>query len=499
MSRKTKLSFEERLKVEAAQEVLATRANTPPVNVLQDCLPYQLQFINDPSKRKAICSTRRSAKTYCACLYMVHAAVQSPNSKITYLTLTNESAKRIVWKTIIEPICLKHNITVELIDSKSEIRFANGSTIYLVGLDATPKQMNRLRGNAFDLGILDECQDFTQDLQEIYKGVLKMTLAQTGATLCMLGTPGNSMGKHYWWLLNQPDSQETEWKRFFFDWRHNTSVDPKSNRRVCDAIQEEVNRDLERKPLMIEDPAYRREIMGEWVIETDARIYRYEPKLNDIEEYLTPAFLKTATYALGFDLGYHPDPTSLVLGCWNTNYDGYLYILQAEEHHQMVTEDLAKRIKQLQEEYSLSYIVGDSANLNVISDLRRTYSIPTLKADKLGKLGHQNMLNSDFITNHIKLYRPKTTILATQLQTVIWSKQSLFLGKHTEDPKYDNHCTDALLYLHFFSRHHWYEAPKPKWNVNGLSHQDHYQQLTKSFIEHNQDHLYNIDFSEPNK
>jgi hypothetical protein len=105
------------------------------------------------------------------------------------------------------------------------------------------------------------------------------------------------------------------------------------------------------------------------------------------------------------------------------------------------------------------------------------------------------MMNSDFITNHVKLYKPATTLLSAQLQTVIWDKHSLLLGKHIEDPKYDNHCTDALLYLHFYSRHHWFtplkEKPKPHQNTMT-------EHITNSFIRKNRNGR-PIDFSDPNK
>ena len=490
-------TYEDRLRLRITEEETAKilEKNEKAPNILDEALPYQLAFIEDPALLKIVCSERRGGKTFALALALINMCLKTPGAKSVYLSLTNEQCKRVMWTDIFETIFLKHDIQAN-INSKLEIEFSNGSRIYLLGLDATPKQMNRVRGQAFDMAVIDEAQDFTQDLKQIIQSVLKMTLAQRRAPLIMAGTPGNKQGLHYWWLINKPDSKETGWKKYKFHWRNNTKQDPKSGLRVCDAIAQMVKDDIARDPFIQLTPEFRQEILGEWVIETSARIYRYEPDVNDISELPSPAFLRDATYGLGFDLGYHPDPTALVIGCWNNNYDGYFYIVKAEEHYKMITADLASRIKELDAQYHFSYIVGDSANLNVISDLQRTYSIPTIKADKLGKLAHQNMLNSDFITRHVKVYQPQCETLSKQLQTVIWDTKALALGKHVEDGKYDNHCTDSLLYLHFFSRHHWYIPVNKKTPV---TNQEHYRLLTKMLIDQNIDQYFKIDFSEPNK
>jgi phage terminase large subunit len=492
---KQKLNYDDRMRLAFLEAELEKRSQEKPIDILQEALSYQLDFINDPSLRKIVCSERRGGKSFALALALINTCIQTSGAKCVYLSLTNDQCKQVMWTDIFETIFLKYNIQAKL-TSKYEIEFNNGSVIFLRGLDATPHQMNRVRGQAFDLAVVDECQDFTQDLKQIIQSVLKMTLAQRAAPLIMAGTPGNKQGLHYWWLINKQDSEETEWQRYKFHWKDNTKIDNKSGLRVCDAIQDMVDKDIARSPNIIDTPEFRQEILGEWVIETSARIYRYEPNINDIETYPTPAFLKQATFVLGFDLGYHPDPTALVIGCYNPHVDGYLYILQAEEHLKMITADLAKRIKELDKEYRFQSIVGDSANLNVISDLNLTYGIPTVKADKMGKLGHQNMLNSDFITNHIRLFRQGTKTLSEQLQTVIWDKHALQQGKHIEDGKYSNHCTDALLYLHFFSRHHWFSPKKPKF-INQTNNM-RVDEITKTLIKRNKPGQ-QIDFAEPNK
>lgn len=496
MPRQKKLTFEEKLRLQALEEELIKRQNYQEINILNECLPHQLAFIKDTSKRKSICGTRRSSKSFCLALYLISEALITPKGKFIYLALTNESAKRTMWSDIFETIILKYDLKITLLTSKLEIQFPNGAIIYLAGLDATPKQMHKLRGQKYSLAVIDECQDFQQDLQQIINSVLKMALAQTGATLCLAGTPGDSQGTHYWWLVNQPDTKETEWKRFFFDWRNNSSIDPISNQPVNKMIQTEVDADINRNPKIIETPAWQQEIDGKWVIATSARIYKYE-SINSVSTLPSKEFLSTAIIGLGLDFGFFPDPNGLVIAAYNLRFDNKLYVLKSFMRGEIPTQQLATIIRELDKQYHFSFMVADQGGLGkqIAFDLQDTYGLPIKPAEKQGKLAHQNMINSDFITEQIVIYEPDNKELILQLEKVIWNRKDLRAGKYTEDAGFDNHLTDSLLYLHHFSRHNWYEAPKKE---NPFPTSDEmYSILTKTLMKKQQT-IQQIDWSEPN-
>ena len=492
-------TFEEQLELEVTKELLEQSGQDSPIDILAECLPYQLDFIRDTSDRKVVCSERRAGKSFMLALYIISICIAQPKSKCVYLSLTNEQCRQIMWADIFETIFYKYGIKAD-INAKHQILFANGSIIHLAGLDATPKQMQRLRGQAFDLAVIDEAQDFTQDLKQLIQSVLKMTLAQRQATLVMAGTPGNKQGLHYWYQICKENSNEIGWSRYRFHWTENTKTDPKSGLRICDAIQAMVDKDIAEDPLIVNTPEFRQEILGEWVIETSARIYRYEPIANDVYKMPTLDWYKGAKYILSFDIGYSPDPSTLIVQGWNPTVDNCYYVLSAEKHLAMVTEKLAARIKELDKQYKFQAMVGDSQNANIIADLNQTYGLNTIKADKPGKEAHMNMLNSDFITQKVKLYKPGCPGLSEQLQEVIWDRKQLLLGKRKEDPKFHNDLTDALLYGHHYSRHHWYKAPKPK--IPFPNNMQMYNNITKRLMKRNKPATLlnaNIDWAEPNK
>ena len=456
------------------------RENEVETDVLKECLPYQLTFIKDPSKRKSVCGTRRAAKSFMFALYLIDQAIRVPKSKCLYMGLTNESCKQIMYTDILQVVFDKYHIDAKC-TSKYEIDFDNGSVIFLRGLDATPHQMNRLRGNKFDIGVMDELQDFTQDIEQIINGVLKMSLAQTDATLCIGGTPGNKQGDHYFWRVCKPDTDLTEWKNFFFDWRENTSIEPKTGKRVCDAIKESIDKDIARDPAIVHTPKFQQEVMGKWVIDTDARVYKSSEKNYISEDVIKHWFYKNCTYILSIDLGYI-DATAYCIGAYSKTYDRNLYILESFKKTEQTITDVANEIKSLMKSYKFQSIIIDSANLQAVEEMRQIHSLPLTAAQKAGKEAHIALINSDFITDNIKIIKEENKELILELETLIWDQKAILTGKYKEDAKKENHLCDSILYLHNASRHYWFNAEVPP-----LSYEDAVvDEIEKQFLKKSQ-------------
>ena len=431
-----------------AKQELKVRMETKPPNVLQECFTQQLEFIQSEAKRKILCIPRRSGKSTAIAIYLVYMAIMFPGCKLIYVNTTKGEAKNVMWHDIFETIFIRLGIKAELIDSKNEIRFENGSIVYLHGVDATPKEMNKLRGKKFALAAIDECQNYTQDLRQLILQVLTPTLADTNATICLIGTPGNQMGDHYWWTLNRPDSPEKGWTHFTWTW--------KDNPHVRDNMQKQVDRMLSDNPLIAQTPWFRHEYLGEWVPEADARVYKSnEPNYIDV---LPEGFLKGATYLLSLDLGYH-DATAYVVSAYNKRFSDKLYVLESAKHVKLTITAAANIIKEYQKRYQFRSIYVDAANLQAVEEMRQIHNLPLQAAEKQGKEAHIALINSDFITQNLFILRSTNAQLIAELNTLIWDVKALLKGRHKEDETKDNHLTDALLYAHHGSRHYWYKAP----------------------------------------
>lgn len=459
------MNYREALRQKLAKSRLQALQDQQLPNVLELCLPYQLQFIQDPHKRKVVCSTRRSAKSYALSLALIDAAIKIENGIFCFITLTKESAKKI-FRPILRQISDKYQLNLK-INSKCEIEFTNGSIIYLAGLDSTDKEMDKIRGNAYNMVVIDEAQAFNQDLREIINDVLDIALAQTQATLLIAGTPGDQMGEHYFYQIAKEDSTETEWKQYFFDWKQNTSIDQTTGLRICDTVQALLDQKIKDNPHFVDSDTYQQEWLGQWVIQKDARMYHSKP-VNYIDqlperENHKPRFVtdQGAVYLLGIDLGYH-DATAFVVGVYNPFFDRKLYIIESEKFSKLIISEVAAKIKEYRSKYNFSNMVIDAANLQAVEEMRQIHNLPLMAAEKSGKDAHKALINSDFQTQNVMILKSGNTELIEELNNLIWDPKALAKGIRREDPRREDHLCDALLYLHDMSRHWWYVEPPPE-------------------------------------
>src|ERR1017187_6142565 len=495
------------LRSKIAKQQLALRASYEKVKILQECFSQQLNFIQSDSKRKALCCNRRSGKSFTIALYMIDQALKTPRGKFLYIGLTNESAKGAMWTDIFETVILKYRLQsmVNFKETALEIKFNNGSTIFLRGMDATPKQMNRVRGQKYTLVAIDEAQDFTQDLNQIINGVLDMTLAQNSqSVLCICGTPGKHLGEHYWWKINKPNTSETEWQKFEWSWEDNISSDSKTGERVCDNIKLHWEKKIAQNPLITNTPEYKREVLGQWVLDADVLVYRFSDSANVFDPSMVADFFyKAPSRILALDLGYY-DATAFVVGAYNKRYDGILRILESHKKSGMTITDVANEVRRLDMIHHFAYIVVDAANSQAVEEMKQVHNLPLIPADKMGKEAHIALLNSDLITCNVLIDPNKNRDLIKELSTLMWDQKALRSvtvnqdgetinkGRHREDARFDNHLTDALLYCHHFSRHYWYSPDKHPFYEPG-SDQDLSEKLLKHVMgkQNNVKHLRN--------
>jgi hypothetical protein len=335
--------------------------------------------------------------------------------------------------------------------------------------------MNKIRGKKYKLAIVDECQSFQQDLAQLVNQCMGPTLADANATICMIGTPGNKMGDNYWFQLNKPNSNEGGWTHFKWTW--------KDNPHVRDNMQTFVNQLIKDNPLVINTPWFKQEYLGEWVPLTDARVYKSE-NVNYVES-LPANFLMGAVFILGIDLGFFPDATTLVVGAYNRKYSDKFYVIESSKYEKHTITAIAAIIKQFDDKYHFRSIYADSnaQNKQIVEEIRQVHNIPLQAADKAGKFAHINMMNSDFITQHIFVLRSGNIELIKELNGHIWDEKLLRQGKYKELDSSSNNLCDALLYCHHGSRHWWYQAKEPVIDnpTEEQNNEMYYRQLENKF------------------
>jgi hypothetical protein len=466
-------------------------------------VPWQRDFVLDAHPRIALFGERRGAKTTAFAIKQVYRRLLLPNSKGVYVGLTNESAVRVYADEVIDRLRRTFSVPCELREGGEEVRFANGSILYIIGLDATKKQKERVRGIKASDVVVDEMQSFTQDVGLIIREILGPAAADTKAPMMIGGTAGDAFEHSFWYQLTKENTPETpkgtpsarhpEWIVYRCRWSENTSIDEITGNRVCDNVRESLEEQKRKHPGIELTDSWLREWEARWVILPSSLIYRFgrcnllgDPACVEIrtgEPIAKPSerFLATAIYVLGIDLGYN-DPTALVVCAYNTAYSNKLYVVETFQESSMLVADVHLKIQELELKYGFTYMVGDSSSLQVFESLRQTYGHNIEKADRAGKLAHQHMVNSDLQTR-VVVVMPDNEELVHQLSTCRWEAKALEKGKREEDPADENHLADAFLYAHTFSRSLWYEAPPPK---KERTNQDHVYELTKRLVAERQ-------------
>jgi hypothetical protein len=454
-------------------------------------IPWQKQFILDPSVRKALFGERRGGKTNAMGLAAIEQGLRVPNCQVLYIGLNQKSCKRTMYDEVLANYLRWYHLPAKLVGN-DEMRFDNGSIIYLIGLDATKKEKEKVRGTKASLILIDEMQSYQQSTQVIINDILGPAIADTKAKMIIGGTAGNALGKNYWYEITQhntkadpigPSKIHPEWKVYRCSWEANTAIDEETQRPVCDNVREYLQELREAHPGIEQTNGYKQEWNADWIVEKTILMFSQfhagnllsSPECTELDtgkHILSPSpqFLQSAIYILGIDYGFI-DHTAFVICAYNLKYSNKLYVIESFSQPNMLIPAVAAKMKELDDRYHFSYMVGDSSDLQQFETLKQTYGFPQLqKADRPHKLAHLRTLNGDLQMRAV-IFLPGNDNLINELSHAVWDETAFKEGKYTEKEGQPLDNCDAFLYAHTASRHLWYHAPKPK-----PSEADHFTQ-----------------------
>jgi phage terminase large subunit len=435
-----------KLNTQERQEISRLLASPVYPDILSDTFPLQRQFIQDKSKLKALFCTRRSAKSYTAGLYLVKTALDRPATSSVYIGLTRDTAKRIVWTDVFKAILGKYKIRCRFNETELTITFPNGSIIYILGVDDSEAEKDKLLGKKYALAVIDEAASYSIDLHNLVYKVLKPAMSDLGGTICMIGTPDNKKDGIFYNLtsdiqVNPPSVKEANgWK--VWGWTAHDNI------YMRDAWQATINDLQASDPLVHEQPWYQQHYLARWVVEDSNKIYRYSHIRNSWDGVLPDYGYKEWNYVLGIDLGFS-DATALVLLAYHEN-DKHTYIIKSEKWKGLTITDTADKIRIYMSSYPINYFIVDGANKQAVEEIVRHHGIPLEAADKTDKASFIRIMNSDFVSGKIKMFEPGNAPLVEEYDKAIWNKRHLERGIYKEDTSYHPDASDAALYAYRF-------------------------------------------------
>lgn len=406
---------------------------------MNETFAKQREIIEHPARLKALLASRRFGKSYLAALYLIITALKTPNIAVLYLAMTRESAKDIMLDQKLILILNKFNIQYQLNLTSLIIRFNNGSTIKLQGADSNEREPAKLRGKAFSLIVIDECQDFTTDLRKTVYAVLKATTIDNQGTIILLGTPGNLIETENPPLFYSVTTEQ-EFKYPWVVFKGNTVDNPymKVN------FENEIAEQLKYNPGWADSNDYKREYLGQWVVDTDRVIYKFNAIRNVIHE--VPQADKF-TYVMGLDFGFN-DHSAFVVGAYS-KYDPNLYIVKTFKKTKMTLDDVQEKLIEYMTQYKLNRIICDHS-AQMVETLRNRLHYNFVPAEKIDKFEYIDLMNDDLQAGKVKLL-PGTDELKREWNSLVFDHRS---PKPKELDSCENHLSDASLYMWRDSRHY---------------------------------------------
>lgn len=415
----------------------------------------------------ALC-TRRAGKSEGSKLEMLATALDIANANILYGTLTKNKAKSICWQPMLKLLsqlglkrCERGDLFSENADFKTdepnmEIFFKNGSKIKLTGFDSSEREIDKVLGEPYDLVVLDEVQSFKGNVADLVYKRLHITVAERRGRIKMIGTPGDVRLGFFYDVNCTDKKQKFKWDLHKWSWKNNIGVSDHETTKgllMRDILQQELNEIIRINPDFVNTPEYHQEWMGEYFVDIDNLVYKFDPLKN---VYTSEFDAESAI--LGVDLGWNDESAFTVFG-WSEKSEN-LYELYSYKESKMDLDEVAMKVMQLKEQYPIFKVVIDSQNAQGIQTIENRYHIGFTSADKQGKFEHIRLMNTDLRRGRLKFQEHSEWIQeASKLKKKTKAKEGEN-GKVIEDPKAANHLCDSSLYAYLECRQYWYKEPE---------------------------------------
>jgi hypothetical protein len=229
-------------------------------------------------------------------------------------------------------------------------------------------------------------------------------------------------------------------------------------------------------------PDWRREWLGQWVLDANARAYRFDDRPiehggnvltdRDLEASLLSGRDPQWTYIVGVDLGWKPDPTAWVLAAWRPA-DRRLYFVRSFHRTEWTYGDVGRALQRLHHAHRgpdgtplIQQFTVDCANgkaTQMIESFGQDFGLPVTRSDmsaKLEKANHVERMNSDFLEGKIAVV-VADGVEGNRELCKNWLEHTLDLskGKWMEQARSPNHLPDAALYAHHAAQHRLAKPP----------------------------------------
>ena len=290
-------------------------------------------------------AARRTGKSYAAAI-LAFGKLLEPGQQVMVVA-PNFSLSSIIWDYVTDLI-KQLEIEVDRFNQKDKVvRLINGSVFRLLSAN----NRDSLVGRAANLLIVDEAAIIPNE--EYFTRDLRPALSTFKDSRCLwISTPRGKGNYLYNYYLRGSDQEYSDWGSALFTWRSNPLLSENDVKEARRAVSKAL---------------FAQEYECEWTT-TEAQIYEALDEGKHVGEYVGARFSEVIA---GLDVGYRDDNLFVVIGCDGKSY----YIIDEYVSKESTTSELAARIQEKMDEWSIDTIYIDSAAQQLKADFAYDYDI----------------------------------------------------------------------------------------------------------------------------
>ena len=290
-------------------------------------------------------AARRTGKSYAAAI-LAFGKLLEPGQQVMVVA-PNFSLSSIIWDYVTDLI-KQLEIEVDRFNQKDKVvRLINGSVFRLLSAN----NRDSLVGRAANLLIVDEAAIIPNE--EYFTRDLRPALSTFKDSRCLwISTPRGKGNYLYNYYLRGPDSEYPDWGSALFTWRSNPLLS---------------ENDVKEAKRAVSRALFAQEYECEWTT-TEAQIYEALDEGKHVGEYVGERFSEVIA---GLAVGYRDDNVFVVIGFDGKSY----YIIDEYVSKESTTSELAARIQEKMDEWSIDTIYIDSAAQQLKADFAYDYDI----------------------------------------------------------------------------------------------------------------------------
>ena len=408
----------------------------------------QLAAVNDPAPFVALLCSGRAGKTEAATLKWHKVRQEKPGQISVFISLTRESAKRIIWQKLKEQND-KYDLGLQFKLADLTIEDALGSKLILLGANREDL-VDVLRGFPIVFACFDEAAFFRRGLLErCIEDAIRIRLFDYGGQCWTMSTPG-MVPQGYFWRVTT--GKEQGWSQHSWNLLANPFL-PKTASHLSPAERQIIKErwiaaEMKRSGWTDKHPSYVREFLGQWVADPDSMVYNIT-EANIIKSMPLSWYQRRQDWVcvLGIDYGV-TKATSHVLLAFHEDSPA-VYIVRSRRDVGLAPSEAAEITRRWQETERVTRTIGDAGGLGkaFVEEAQRL-GVAIEAADKLGKRAHQEYFNDAARSGRLFIVERENEELLTELEQLQFEPfpREDPRWRLREDPRGKKDMADGALY-----------------------------------------------------